>query len=101
MERDQWRFVGWGAAPGSQLSESGPWSYEMQELELYTLRLDFRALGKTRAHVTTNFRGKGIGYSGSLFAVYLQSANVAVNPVKYPNAESFYTKALSIPSIRL
>jgi len=160
MERDQSRFVGLGAAPGSQLSEIGPWSYEMQELgynfritdlqcalgrsqlrklprfikrrqeivarynaafdglphiaiprvqgkhahliswHLYTLRLDFRSLGKTRAQVMTNLREKGIGTQVLYIPVYLQPwyrLTYGYAPGKCPNAESFYTEALSIP----
>lgn len=160
MERDQSRFVEFGSA-GSQLSEIGAWSYEMQQLgynyritdlqcalgrsqlkklprfikrrqeivtaynnafsglpyvttpglrsqdlcaqtswHLYTLQFDFPGLGKTRSHFMTRLREKGIGSQVLYIPVYLQPwyrQAYGYAQGKCPNAESFYSRALSIP----
>jgi len=160
MERDQSRFVEFGSV-GSQLSEIGAWSYEMQQLgynyritdlqcalgrsqlkklplfikrrqeivtaynkafgglphvttpglrsqdlcaqtswHLYTLQFDFPELGKTRSQFMTRLREKGIGSQVLYIPVYLQPwyrQAFGYAQGKCPNAESFYSRALSIP----
>ncbi len=159
--REPSRFLGLGSNSHSQLAETGPWYYEMQQLgynyritdlqcalgrsqlkklpafikrrqeivaryneafaglpflkipqlstfnsqqlvswHLYTLQLDFAALGKTRTQVMTELRGKGIGSQVLYIPVYLQPwyrETYGYAPGKCPNAESFYAQALSLP----
>ena len=154
-------FVGLCSPSDSQLSEKGPWYYEMQELgynyritdiqcalgisqlsrldgfisrrreivaqynralgnldwlqtpmlvnpanrdliswHLYTVQLDFSKLGKSRTEVMTELKEKGIGTQVLYIPVHLQPwyyKKFGYKSGKCPNAEQFYTRALSLP----
>ena len=67
---------------------------------LYTVRLDFPAVGKTRSQFMSGLRAKGIGSQVLYIPVYLQPwyrQTFGYAPGKCPNAELFYTQALSLP----
>ncbi|WP_018969621.1 UDP-4-amino-4,6-dideoxy-N-acetyl-beta-L-altrosamine transaminase [Rubritalea marina] len=67
---------------------------------LYTLQIDFTAIGKTRSVVMVELRSKGIGTQVLYIPVYLQPYyrnSYGYNPGKCPNAEHFYSEALSLP----
>jgi UDP-4-amino-4,6-dideoxy-N-acetyl-beta-L-altrosamine transaminase len=166
--REPSRFVGLVDSPGAQpstysaqLSEHGPWYYEMQDLgynyritdlqcalglsqlsqiesfmarrreivahynaafadlpwlvtpglrnpadrdhiswHLYTVQIDFPAIGKTRTQVMTELRQKAIGTQVLYIPVHLQPwyrRNYGYSPGKCPVAEDYYTRALSLP----
>jgi perosamine synthetase len=67
---------------------------------LYTVQIDFKAIGKTRTQVMTELRQKGIGAQVLYIPVYLQpwyrkTYGYALG--KCPIAEAFYAQALSLP----
>ncbi|MDB4506879.1 UDP-4-amino-4,6-dideoxy-N-acetyl-beta-L-altrosamine transaminase [Akkermansiaceae bacterium] len=67
---------------------------------LYTIRIDFPALGKTRSDVMTELRSDSIGSQVLYIPVYLQPyyrETYGYAEGKCPNAESYYTEALSLP----
>ena len=77
-------------------------SYQLSDisLHLYTVQIDFPRLGKTRTEVMQELRGKGVGTQVLYIPVYLQpwyrrTYGYALG--KCPNAEQFYTRALSLP----
>lgn len=69
-------------------------------LHLYTVQIDFARLGKTRTEVMQELRDQGVGSQVLYIPVYLQPwyrRTFAYAPGKCPNAEAFYTRALSLP----
>ena len=67
---------------------------------LYTLQIDFSAIGKTRTQTVNELRDKGIGTQVLYIPVYLQPwyrQTYGYAPGKCANAESFYAQALSLP----
>ena len=67
---------------------------------LYTVQIDFEALGKTRTEVMQELRAKQVGSQVLYIPVYLQPFyrnTYGYQPGKCPNAESYYAKALSLP----
>lgn len=69
-------------------------------LHLYTVRLDFAKLGKTRTEVMQELRGKGVGSQVLYIPVYLQPwyrRTFGYASGKCPNAEAFYARTLSLP----
>ncbi len=67
---------------------------------LYTVQIDFEALGKSRTEVMTELRENGIGTQVLYIPVYLQPfyrREYGYAEGKCPNAESYYQKALSLP----
>ncbi len=67
---------------------------------LYTVRLDFGALGRSRADVMAELRAAGVGSQVLYIPVHLQpwyrrTYGYAVG--KCPRAEAFYAEALSLP----
>lgn len=69
-------------------------------LHLYTLRIDFPRLGKTRTEVMQELREKGVGTQVLYIPVYLQPwyrRTFGYASGKCPNAEQFYAHALSLP----
>jgi perosamine synthetase len=69
-------------------------------LHLYTLQIDFPHLDKTRTEVMQELRGKGVGTQVLYIPVYLQPwyrRTYGYASGKCPNAEQFYTRALSLP----
>lgn len=67
---------------------------------LYTAQLDFVALGKTRTEVMAELRAAGVGSQVLYIPVYLQPwyrKTYGYAPGKCPLAESFYSRALSLP----
>lgn len=166
MIRDRSRFIGLisefqPSTLNPQLSETGPWYYEMQDLgynyritdiqcslgisqlnrldqfierrreivaryneafgqldwltvpalrnpadrdhiswHLYTVQLDFAALGKSRTEVMNELRQKGIGTQVLYIPVYLQPwyrNTYGYEQGKCPVAEYYYMRALSLP----
>ena len=77
-------------------------SYQLFDisLHLYTVQIDFPRLGKTRTQVMQELREKGVGTQVLYIPVYLQPwyrSTYSYAPGKCPNAEEFYTRALSLP----
>ncbi|MEI6655141.1 MAG: UDP-4-amino-4,6-dideoxy-N-acetyl-beta-L-altrosamine transaminase [Verrucomicrobiota bacterium] len=67
---------------------------------LYTIQLDFLALGRTRTEVMAALRQQGVGTQVLYIPVHLQPwyrKTYGYAPGKCPNAEAFYTQALSLP----
>jgi dTDP-4-amino-4,6-dideoxygalactose transaminase len=69
-------------------------------LHLYTVQIDFPGLGKNRTAVMQELREQGVGTQVLYIPVYLQPwyrRNFGYAPGKCPNAEEFYSRALSLP----
>jgi len=67
---------------------------------LYTVQIDFGALGKTRTQVMYELRQKGVGTQVLYIPVHLQPwyrNTFGYGPGKCPVAENFYKHALSLP----
>ena len=66
---------------------------------LYVLRLDFDALGKSRAQVMRELRAKNIGTQVHYIPVPMQPyyRNLGFDSIDYPNAMDYYRSALTIP----
>ncbi|MBK9991769.1 MAG: UDP-4-amino-4,6-dideoxy-N-acetyl-beta-L-altrosamine transaminase [Verrucomicrobia bacterium] len=67
---------------------------------LYTVQIDFDALGKSRTDVMTQLRQAGVGSQVLYIPVYLQPwyrKTYGYAAGKCPVAEAFYTRALSLP----
>jgi len=67
---------------------------------LYTVQIDFSAVGKTRTDVMIELREKGIGTQVLYIPVHLQPwyrRNYHYQPGKCPVAEAYYLRALSLP----
>ncbi len=67
---------------------------------LYTVRIDFPALSKTRKDVMEELRGKGIGSQVLYIPVHLQPYyrnTYGYGKGKCPEAEKFYAETLSLP----
>jgi perosamine synthetase len=69
-------------------------------LHLYTVQIDFARLGKSRTQVMQELRNEGVGSQVLYIPVYLQPwyrHTFGYAPGKCPNAEEFYSRALSLP----
>jgi perosamine synthetase len=69
-------------------------------LHLYTVQIDFDRLGKTRTEVMRELRDQGVGSQVLYIPVYLQPwyrRTFGYSSGKCPNAERFYSRALSLP----
>jgi dTDP-4-amino-4,6-dideoxygalactose transaminase len=67
---------------------------------LYTVQIDFEALGKSRNEVMAELREQGVGTQVLYIPVYLQpwyQETYGYKQGKCPNSEAYYTKALSLP----
>jgi perosamine synthetase len=67
---------------------------------LYTVQLDFGALGRSRSAVMNSLRSAGVGSQVLYIPVHLQPwyrRTFGYGPGKCPIAEEFYTRALSLP----
>lgn len=67
---------------------------------LYTVQMDFNAIGKTRTEVMAELRQKGIGTQVLYIPVHLQPwyrKTYGYRPGKCPIAEKYYAHALSLP----
>lgn len=67
---------------------------------LYTVQLDFNALGKTRSQIMRELLENGVGTQVLYVPVYLQPwyrKTFGYLPGKCPTAEAFYTRTLSLP----
>jgi perosamine synthetase len=67
---------------------------------LYTVQIDFKAIGKTRTQVMTELREKGIGTQVLYIPVHLQPwyrQTYGYDVGKCPVAEEYYGRALSLP----
>ena len=67
---------------------------------LYALRIDFAAIGKTRAAVVADLRAHGIGTQIHYYPVHLQpyyAQRYGYAPGKCPAAETWYEQTLSLP----
>jgi UDP-4-amino-4,6-dideoxy-N-acetyl-beta-L-altrosamine transaminase len=67
---------------------------------LYTVLIDFPAIGRTRTEVMKRLREKGIGTQVLYIPVHLQPwyrRSYGYHPGKCPVAEEYYTRALSLP----
>jgi perosamine synthetase len=67
---------------------------------LYTVQLDFPALGRTRTEIMAELRERGVGSQVLYIPVHLQPwyrRRYGYGPGKCPVAEAFYARALSLP----
>lgn len=67
---------------------------------LYTVQIDFAALGRARADVMAQLRAAGVGTQVLYIPVYLQPwyrRTYGYGPGKCPRAEQFYAGSLSLP----
>jgi perosamine synthetase len=77
-----------------------PENREYVSWHLYTVQLDFEAIGKTRTEVMSELRQQGIGTQVLYIPVYLQPwyrNTYGYEQGKCPVAESYYIRALSLP----
>ena len=73
---------------------------EFTSWHLYTLQIDFRAIGTTRTQVMTQLRAQNVGTQVLYIPVHLQPYyrnTHGYGPGKCPVAEAFYQRALSLP----
>ena len=67
---------------------------------LYTVEIDFPALGRSRGDVMAALRGRGVGTQVLYVPVHLQPwyrRTYGYGPGKCPVAEKYYTRCLSLP----
>lgn len=67
---------------------------------LYTVEIDFEALGKSRNEVMAELRAEGVGTQVLYIPVYLQpwyQETYGYAEGKCPNAETYYLQSLSLP----
>ena len=67
---------------------------------LYSVQIDFEALGKSRTGVMADLRAQGIGTQVLYIPVHLQpwyQETYGYEVGKCPNSEAYYEKALSLP----
>ena len=67
---------------------------------LYSVQIDFSALGRTRSQVMAQLRIEGVGTQVLYIPVHLQPwyrQRYGYGPGKCPVAENFYSRALSLP----
>ena len=86
----------WIVPPGVRAPASG----RHISWHLYTLQIDFEALGKTRTQVMHELKQNGVNTQVLYIPVYLQPwyrSTYGYGAGKCPVAESFYKQALSIP----
>jgi perosamine synthetase len=89
-------------APSPPSLDASTFDYRADDLSLhlYTVQIAFERLGKNRTAVMRGLREKGIGTQVLYIPVYLQpwyQRTYGYRPGKCPNAEAFYTRALSLP----
>ena len=75
-------------------------SQQQVSWHLYTAQIDFTQIGRTRTEIMTGLKQKGVGTQVLYIPVYLQPwyrQTYGYAPGKCPNAESFYTRSLSLP----
>lgn len=97
----------WLQVPSLATSHQPPatgseFAFELSDLSLhlYTAQIDFARLGKTRTAVMQELREQGVGSQVLYIPVYLQPwyrRTFGYAPGKCPNAEAFYSRALSLP----
>lgn len=86
----------WLTTPGLK----NPENRDLVGWHLYTVQMDFERLGKSRTQVMTQLRQKGIGTQVLYIPVHLQPwyrRNFGYALGKCPVAESYYSRALSLP----
>jgi len=77
-----------------------PADAETASWHLYTVQIDFSALGRTRSEVMASLRAAGVGTQVLYIPVHLQPwyrRTYGYGPGKCPHAEAFYARALSLP----
>jgi perosamine synthetase len=88
--------IGWLQTP--RLREPGDAPYI--SWHLYTVQIDFVALGRSRTNVMKTLREHAVGSQVLYVPVYLQPwyrKTYGYGPGKCPNAEAYYVRALSLP----
>ena len=90
------------ASSDSSFIESSNFSFQLSNLSLhlYTVQIEFEAIGLTRTQVMAELRSKGVGSQVLYIPVHLQPwyrETYGYNSGKCPVAEAFYTRALSLP----
>lgn len=88
--------IPWLATPGLRNTAD----LNFTSWHLYTIQIDFRAIGKTRTQVMSELRKQGIGSQVLYIPVHLQPwyrRSFGYAPGKCPVAERFYTRCLSLP----
>lgn len=83
----------------SNLRPAQPDGRDRSGLHIYVLRIDFRAIGKSRGDVMRALRARGIGTQVHYIPVPLQPhyADLGFGPADCPAAMDYYGQALSIP----
>jgi perosamine synthetase len=86
----------------SPASSDGCFSFGLSDLSLhlYTVKIDFANLGKSRIQAMKELRDKGVGSQVLYIPVYLQPwyrRTYGYTSSKCPNAEDFYARTLSLP----
>ncbi len=68
-------------------------------LHLYPIQLELEQLGKSRREIFSELRAKGIGVNVHYIPIHRQPYYQAMGfaPGDFPNAESYYQRAISIP----
>ncbi len=77
-----------------------PSNRDLISWHLYTVQMDFNKLGKSRTEVMRELKEKGIGTQVLYIPVHLQPwyrKRFGYESGKCPNAEQFYSRALSLP----
>lgn len=104
---DAFANIGWLQVPvlathHQSAASSDIFSFGLSDLSLhlYTVQIDFARLRKTRTEVMQELRDQGVGSQVLYIPVYLQPwyrQTFGYASGKCPNAEAFYTRALSLP----
>lgn len=88
--------LSWLRTPGL----THPQNRDLISWHLYTVQIDFAALGRTRSEVMTRLKQRGIGTQVLYIPVYLQPwyrRTYSYGRGKCPVAEKYYAGALSLP----
>jgi perosamine synthetase len=97
-----WLQVPYLATRHSSPATSDNFNFGLSDLSLhlYTVKIDFVTIGKTRTQVMQELREKGVGSQVLYIPVYLQPwyrRTFGYTQGKCPKAEDFYARALSLP----
>ena len=93
---DAFADISWLQTPKLLRQEDRP----LISWHLYTVQIDFEALGHSRSDVMLKLRELGVGSQVLYIPVYLQpyyQEQFGYKPGKCPNAEAYYEQALSLP----
>lgn len=86
--------------PGVHLPQSGTQERARSGLHLYIVEFDFSALKTKRERFMARLRAHGVGSQVHYIPVYrhpLYAERYGFDPARFPNAEAYYSRCLSLP----